>query len=188
MDRCCLQSSGHDIGSVGFRAHGNEKAVTLKWGKLLDQLRNCQVLKKDTAVPTCLMQYTYKKDVLLTSLLTKSSNGKEKLHFLAKIKKKSKTSINGLLCVGLWEWVRLHIAKGFQLQGTRAVRNRTQSLTGWLVSATPSHFTSPPVCLQPPLFGSRIPAIVVRRVAEPLGTSVIWYYQTARPCAAPYSC
>jgi len=45
----------HDIRSVGFCVHGNEQPVSVKCGNLLDQLRNRLVLKKDTAVPTCLM-------------------------------------------------------------------------------------------------------------------------------------
>lgn len=44
----------HDTQSVGFCAQGNEQIVSVKCGNLLDQLRNCLVPKKDTAVPTCL--------------------------------------------------------------------------------------------------------------------------------------
>jgi hypothetical protein len=55
--------------------------------------------------------------------------------------------------------------------------------TNWLSSFCNPISLHIPACVlaTPTLFGSRIPAIVVRRVAEPLGTSVIWYYQTARP-------
>lgn len=44
-----------DVRSAGFCAHSNEQPVSVKCGNLHDLLRNCVVLKNDTAVTTCLM-------------------------------------------------------------------------------------------------------------------------------------
>jgi len=49
VGRCGLDTSGSGLGPVaGCCEHGNEPSGSVKGGELLDWLRDCQLLKKDS--------------------------------------------------------------------------------------------------------------------------------------------